>query len=138
MNATTSGSIGDAFAGLSCEKHSSNIARFTPSDTDLIGMFIRLGPSVLRIGGNSVDQNVWTPNDPGQTVDQIAPSDVDALAGFVKAAGWQCLYGVNLGGSAFNAKARATPALAAAKVAYAAQQLGLSPLGVEISNEADL
>jgi hypothetical protein len=72
-------------------------------------MFKLLGPSVLRIGGNSVDKNIWSPNGPGQTAGQIAPSDVASLAAFVKAAGWQCLYGINLGGAATGAT---TPALA--------------------------
>jgi hypothetical protein len=135
VTATAAGSIGPAFAGLSYEKSQLYGPLFSASNTDLIGMFNRLGPSVLRVGGNSVDRNVWTPNGPGQTSGQIAPSDVDSLAAFVKAAGWQCLYGINLGGAATGAT---TPALAAAEVAYAAQQFGSSLLGIEIGNEPDL
>jgi hypothetical protein len=135
VTAAAAGSIGPAFAGLSYEKSKLYGPLFTASNSDLIGMFNRLGPSVLRIGGNSVDRNIWSPNGPGQTAGQIAPSDVDLLAAFVKAAGWQCLYGVNLGGAATGAT---TPALAAAEVAYAAQQLGSSLLGIEIGNEPDL
>src|ERR1700691_1413881 len=132
---TAIGSIGPAFAGLSYEKSKLYGPLFTASNSDLIGMFMRLGPSVLRVGGNSVDRNVWTPNGPGQTAGQIAPSDVDSLAAFVKAVGWQCLYGVNLAGAATGAT---TPALAADEVAYAVQQLGSSLLGIEIGNEPDL
>ena len=135
VSATTSGSIGSAFAGLSYEKSSLTEPLFTASNTDLIGLFDRLGPSILRIGGNSVDRNVWNPNGPGRTSGQIAPSDVASLAAFAKAANWQVLYGVNLGGSATGAT---TPALAAAEVAYAAQQLGSNLLGIEIGNECDL
>jgi hypothetical protein len=135
VTATAAGSIGPAFAGFSYEKSQLYGPLFSTSNTDLIGMFNRLGPSVLRVGGNSVDRNVWTPNGPGQTAGQIAPSDVDSLAAFVKAAGWQCLYGINLGGAATGAT---TPALAAAEVAYAAQQFGSSLLGIEIGNEPDL
>jgi hypothetical protein len=135
VTAAAAGSIGSAFAGLSYEKSSLYEPLFTASNTDLIGLFKRLGPSILRIGGNSVDQNIWTPNGVGQTAGQIAPSDVDAVAAFVKAAGWQCLYGVNLGGAATGAT---TPSLAAAEVAYAAQQFGSSLLGIEIGNEPDL
>lgn len=132
---TVAGSIGPAFAGLSYEKGTLTEPLFTASNNNLIGLFKRLGPSVLRIGGNSVDRNVWTPNGPGQTSGQIAPLDVDAVAGFAKAAGWQVLYGVNLGGAATGAT---TPALAAAEVAYAAQKFGASLLGIEIGNECDL
>jgi hypothetical protein len=135
VTATAAGSIGPAFAGLSYEKSELYGPLFTASNSDLIGMFKRLGPSVLRIGGNSVDKNVWTLNGPGQTPGQIAPSDVASLAAFVKAAGWQCLYGINLGGAATGAT---TPALAAGEVTYAAQQFGSSLLGIEIGNECDL
>jgi hypothetical protein len=135
VTATPASSIGPAFAGLSYEKSQLYGPLFTASNSDLIGMFKRLGPSVLRVGGNSVDRNVWSPNGPGQTPGQIAPSDVASLAAFVKAAGWQCLYGINLGGAA---KGATTPALAAAEVAYSAQQFGPSLLGIEIGNECDL
>ena len=102
VSATAAGSIGPAFAGLSYEKSSinENPYLFTASNTNLIGLFKRIGPSVLRIGGNSVDKNVWNASGTGNTSGQIAPADVASLAAFVKAAGWQCLYGINLGGSA--------------------------------------
>jgi hypothetical protein len=135
ITSAAAGSIGPAFAGLSYEKNKLCSPIFTASNSDLIALFKRIGPSVLRIGGNSVDQNVWTPNGAGQTAGQIAPSDVASFAGFVKAAGWQCLYGINLGGAATGAT---TPALAAAEVAYAAAQFGSSLLGIEIGNECDL
>lgn len=146
ISATSAGSIGSAFAGLSYEKSSINEKPhlFTGSNSNLIGLFKRLGPSVLRIGGNSVDRNVWALNGSGQTSGQIAPSDVNELAAFVKAAGWQCLYGINLGGagpipySNGGFTAATTPALAAAEVAYAASQFGSSLLGIEIGNECDL
>jgi hypothetical protein len=135
VTATAAGSIGPAFAGLSYEKSTLYGPLFSASNSDLIGMFKRLGPSVLRVGGNSVDRNVWSPNGPGQTAGQIAPSDIASLAAFVKAAGWQCLYGINLGGAATGAT---TPGLAAAEVAYAVEQFGSSLLGIEIGNEPDL
>ena len=135
VSAATAGTIGSAFAGLSYEKNTLYEPLFSASNANLIGLFKRLGSSVLRIGGNSVDKNVWTPNGAGQTAGQIAPSDVASLAAFVRAAGWQCLYGINLGGAATGAT---TPALAAAEVAYAVQQFGSSLLGIEIGNECDL
>lgn len=135
VSATGAGAIGPAFAGLSYEKSALYEPLFTGANSNLIGLFKRLGPSVLRVGGNSVDRNVWTASGAGQTAGQIAPSDVAALAAFVKAAGWQCLYGVNLGGAGTGAT---TPALAAAEVAYAVQQFGSSLLGIEIGNECDL
>jgi hypothetical protein len=134
ISAATSGSIEPGFAGLSYEKSSLCEPLFTASNSGLIALFRRLGPSVLRIGGNSVDQSVWTENGLGGTAGQIAPSDVASLAAFVKAAGWQCIYGVNLGGASTGAT---TPELAAAEVAYAAEQFGSSLIGIEIGNECD-
>jgi hypothetical protein len=75
------------------------------------------------------------PNGPGFTTNQTAPSDVDRLAAFVKAVGWQCLYTVNLGGIVTGTT---TVALAAAEVAYVAKAMDSSLLGIEIGNEPDL
>ena len=77
-----------------------------------------------------MDRTTWTPSGKGRTSGQVAPPDIDALAGFLKATGWQILYGVNL--------AQSTPALAAAEVAYAVQSLGSYLYGIEIGNEVDL
>ncbi len=82
---------------------------FSPQNSDAIGLFKLIGPSLLRIGGNSVDKTTWMPNGAGRTSGQVAPSDIDALAGFLQATGWQVLYGTNL--------AQSTPALAAAEIA---------------------
>jgi hypothetical protein len=134
ISATTAGTLTPGFIGLAYEKQSLVTPLFTAASADLIGLFQRLGPSVLRLGGTSVDHSVWTPDGKGQTAGQIAPSDVDALAAFLRAAGWTCIYGVNLGGSATGAT---TPALAAAEVAYVSQQLGSALAGVEIGNECE-
>lgn len=134
IGASTVGSFGQGFVGLAYEKQALYMPLFSAANSDLIGLFARLGPSVLRIGGTSVDENVWTPEGKGQTTGQIAPSDVNSLASFLQATGWTCIYGVNLGGSATGAT---TAALAAAEVAYVAQQLGSSLVGVEIGNECE-
>lgn len=130
VSASVAGAIGAGFAGLSYEKNSMAVPRFAPNNADLIGLFNRLGPSLLRIGGNSVDETQWTPNGAGRTSGGVAPSDIDALAGFLQACGWSVLYGVNL--------ATSTPAAAAAEVAYAVQSLGSSLYAIEIGNEPDL
>lgn len=146
VTATSAGSIGSAFAGLSYEKSTlyESPYLFTGTNANLIALFKLIGPSILRIGGNSVDRNVWTPSGAGQTAGQIALSDVNALAAFVKAAGWQCLYGINLGGAgpvpytSGSVVAATTPALAAEEIAYAYQAFGSSLFGFEIGNECDL
>jgi uncharacterized protein (TIGR03437 family) len=127
---TTIGLIGSGFAGLSYEKGQMANPFFSPQNANAIALFNLIGPSLLRIGGNSVDRTTWMPNGQGRTSGQVAPSDIDALAGFLNATGWQVLYGVNL--------AQSTPALAAAEVAYAVHALGSSLYGIEIGNEVDL
>jgi hypothetical protein len=134
VSATSAGSIGSGFAGLSYEKSMMCGRLFAASNANLVGLFELLGPGVLRLGGFAVDQCVWNPNGAGKTANEIAPADVDSLAGFLKATGWQCIYGVNLGGAA---NGTTTPDLAAAEVAYVAQKLGSSLIGVEIGNECD-
>jgi hypothetical protein len=48
------------------------VPRFAPNNADLIGLFNRLEPSLLRIGGNSVDETQWVPN--GDAVQNLALS----------------------------------------------------------------
>lgn len=134
VSANAAGSIGTEFTGLSYEKSAITGSLFSASNEDLISLFKLLGSGVLRIGGNSVDQCVWSPNGPGRTAGQIAPSDVDALASFLSSAGWRCIYGINLGGAA---KGTTSPEFAAAEAAYVAQKLGSSLAGIEIGNECD-
>jgi hypothetical protein len=130
----TVGTIGHGFMGLAYQKQALTTPTFNSTNSDLIGLFNLLGNGVLRVGGSSVDQNVWTPAGEGQTPGQIAPSDVDALASFLRSTGWTCIYGINLGGSATGAT---SPALAAAEVAYVTQQLGSSLVGVELGHECE-
>jgi len=56
VTTTAAGSIGPGFAGLSYEKAKLHRTLFAAADSDLVGMFKLIGPSVLRIGGNSVDE----------------------------------------------------------------------------------
>jgi hypothetical protein len=135
VTSTAAGSIAPGFVGLSYEKGDLAEPLFTGANTDLMALFTRLGPSVLRIGGSSADYNSWVPDGPGFTTNQTSPPDVDRLAAFVKSVGWQCLYTVSLLGVV---QGTTTPALAAAEVAYVAAKLGPSLIGIEIGNEPDL
>ena len=127
--ATTIGKIGPGFAGLSYEKIHLEDGFFRASNAPLIALFKLLGPSVLRLGGNSVDRTNtdWTPAGAGKTSGQIAKADVDGLAAFAKASGWTVIYGVNLKTS--------TAAVAADEATYAANALGTQLYGFEIGNE---
>ncbi len=130
------GAVGPAFVGLSYEKSHLEDGFFRGDNAPLVAIFQLLGPSILRVGGNSVDESVWQTFDAGTPApDAAAPTvittaDVDGLAAFVKAAGWKVIYGVNLKTS--------SPEAAGAEAAYAAAQLGDSLYGFEIGNEPDL
>ena len=124
------GNVGARFAGFSYEKNRVATSFFRPNNTALIQLFKLLGPGVLRVGGNTADETTWAPGGKGATQPLIAPADVDALAGFAKAAGWTVIYGVNMATNSASA--------AAAEAAYAAKALGPSLAGFEIGNECDL
>jgi hypothetical protein len=130
------GTVRSGMAGFSYEKSRLALGFFRGDNAALIAMFRLLGSSVLRVGGNSVDRSTWNgldagapPSDAGVPAN-ITPADVDALAAFVKAAGWTVIYGVNMKAS--------TPAIAAQEAAYVSGALGSSLYGLEIGNEVDL
>jgi hypothetical protein len=128
VTATAIGAIPSRFMGLSYEKLAMNYGYFHASNHNLIALFRQLGAGVLRLGGGFADSLLWTPSANG-THQQISPTNVRNLAGFLQATGWLCLYTVNL--------ATSTPALAAEEVAFAVPVLGESLLGIEIGNESD-
>ena len=128
VSATGSGTIPARYMGLSYEKTTMSYGYFHASNHHLIALFKLLGPGVLRIGGGSVDRLLWTSEKQGTHL-QVTRQNIKALAGFLEATGWQCLYAVNF--------ARSTPELASEEVAYAASVLGANLLGIEIGNEPD-
>ena len=120
--------LSSAFAGLSYEKSKLTSPLFSGSNIAMISMLRLLGPSVLRIGGNSVDTTSWKGAVSGLT--PILPAQVDLLAAFAQATGWSVIYGINL--------ARNTIANGVDEATYAASRLGSLLLGFEIGNEPDL
>jgi hypothetical protein len=134
--ATKLGTIGPGYVGLSYEKSKLQQGFFRGDNAALVAMLQLLGPSLLRIGGNSVDETVWQTFDAGAPApDAAAPttittSDVDGLAALAKAAGWKVLYGVNMKLS--------SPSVADSEATYAAGSLGGALYGFEIGNECDL
>jgi hypothetical protein len=91
-----------------------------------------LGPSILRIGGNSVDLSWWTSSGeppPAWATSTVTPADLRALQRLLTATGWRVLLGVNLG--------HFEPARVADEASYARKILGPRLLGIEIGNEPD-
>ncbi len=139
--ATSSGQIVPGQAGLSYEKAKLGTPFFSESNATLVGLFRGVGPSLLRLGGNSVDECVFVPDGaslgngssagaPLPTPGVITPSDLERLRGFLDATGWQVLYGINLGQN--------TAARAALEARVAAQILGEHLVAFELGNEPDL
>ncbi|HSD36645.1 MAG TPA: glycosyl hydrolase family 79 C-terminal domain-containing protein [Rhodocyclaceae bacterium] len=120
--------LSSSFTGLSYEKGKLAVPLFTPMNTALINLFKLMGPSILRIGGNSNDKSSWKGTTAGLTV--ITPAQVDALADFLTATGWQVIYSINL--------PQNTLAAAADEAAYVANKLGSKLIGFEIGNEPDI
>lgn len=127
---TLAGTLPPYFMGLSYEKvEFSGQPLFTAANSALVALFNLLGNGVLCIGGNSLDQTLWTPDGLGSTPGQVAPIDVDNLGAFIALTNWKVLYGLNL--------ATSTPALAAAEAAYVQPILGDALIGFHLGNEPD-
>jgi len=130
------GSVGPAFVGLCYEKTKIVLQDlFRPSNKNLLGLLHLIGPGILRIGGDSPDKSVWTPNGRGNVYTQVTPNAVDRLASFLQVSGWRCLYCINL---AYSANGETSPQQAADEVAYVARKLGPMLYGIEIGNEPDV
>jgi len=137
------------FMGLSYE--SGQLAYpdfFSAQNTALIEIFRRLSPSgVLRLGGNLSEFTVWSETepitppeagglvgpDPGHRQPRtftITPRSIRNLQAFLKATGWRCIYGLNLGGG--------TVEQALAEGSFVAKTLGPQLINVQFGNEPDL
>ncbi len=136
------------FVGLSYEvQQLADPSFFSPENSGLIGAFKELSShGVLRLGGNT-SEFAWFQPTPGSPEPQhpairevvgepkaqfyaVTAEAVRNLAGFLKAAGWTCLYGINMGTN--------TPQRAAEEAEFAAKTLGSSLQYFQIGNEVDL
>jgi hypothetical protein len=127
---------GNAFepgaVGLSIEARELSTDHLSAGHYRLVRLMRLLGPSVLRIGGNSVDLSWWTSRaepPPSWATSTVTPTDLHALHGLLSATGWRVLLGVDLG--------HFEPARAADEARIARQILGAGLAGIEIGNEPD-
>ena len=128
---TTGTSLTAGSAGLSFEASDLALPGFTSGN---LASYLRtLGTSVLRIGGNTVDQTYWTSSGetpPSWSIATITPAELTRWAPSPRASGWKVILGVNL--------KHYDPARAGDEAAHAAAALGSSLQAVEIGNEPDL
>jgi hypothetical protein len=127
VSSTDGVGVSNQFAGFSYEKQMVGEDLFSTADTRLVNLFKLLGPNVLRVGGNTVDETTWNPSGAGGSSTQIAPSDVSKLAAFASATGWKVIYGINLKTN--------TVSNAVSEASYAAKALGNNLVAFEIGNE---
>lgn len=125
---------GNAFepgaVGLATETKEFGSGRLSATDIRLVRLMRLLGPSVLRIGGDSVDLSWWTSSSepaPSWAANVVTPADLFVLHLLLAATGWQVLLGVDLG--------HFEPTRVADEARYAKLILGNSLLGIEIGNE---
>ena len=129
---TTGTALTSASAGLSFEADDLTLPGFASGD--LAAYLDTLTPSsVMRIGGNTVDETFWTSTGqsaPSWSIGTITPADLTALAGLAKTSGWKVILGVNM--------KEYDSARAANEAEYAQKDLGSSLEAIEIGNEPDL
>lgn len=141
VDPTRAGYVDESFTGFSYEKDRMAAGTFDASNTALVNMFKLLGHGYLRIGGNLVNHAAWKANGTGGKIGEIAPADVDKLAGFLQATGWKVIYGINGTSRSLSDSdiqrgvVPNTSDNAASEAAYAAQELGSSLVAFEIGNE---
>lgn len=118
--------------GLSIETFELSSLHLRGEHRRLVRLMRLLGPSVLRIGGDSVDVSWWTSRGeppPSWAANTVTPADLSALSGLLAATGWRVLLGVDLGHD--------EPARIADEARYARMILRRRLLGIEIGNEPD-
>jgi hypothetical protein len=123
-------SIPPGAIGLSTETSELTDAHLSATHRWLVTLMRMLGPAVLRIGGDSVDDSWWTTDGepaPAWASYTITPADLTDLRGLLASTGWRTVLGVNL--------AHFEPARAAQEAAQARALLGNRLLAIEVGNE---
>lgn len=116
--------------GLSLEAQELATPDVSASHTSLVALMRRLGPGVLRVGGNSLDYSWWTSDEerpPQWATSVVTPADLTRLRALLAATGWRVVLGVDLG--------HIDPTRAADEARVAERILGSHLLGFEIGNE---
>jgi hypothetical protein len=116
--------------GLSIETSELETDHLSAVHDRLVRLMRLLGPSVLRIGGNSVDFSWWTSSGeppPPWATSTVTPADLSVLRRLLTATGWRVLLGVDLGHFELTR--------AADEARYAREILGADLVGIEFGNE---
>ena len=125
------------FVGLSFEMRELGIGNLDPAKGNTAALLRTLGPSNLRIAGNTLDRDtLWVPEGrpapdplPEWVQDVVRPADLRRLDALLRATGWRTMVGVNVG--------RWDAALGADQAAAMTRILGRRLVAVECGNEPD-
>jgi hypothetical protein len=125
------------FVGLSFEMRELGIGNLDPAKGNTAALLRTLGPSNLRIAGNTLDRDtLWVPEGqqapdplPEWVQDIVRPSDIRRLDALLRATGWRTEVGINVG--------RWDGALGADQAAAMTRILGRRLVAVECGNEPD-
>jgi hypothetical protein len=123
-------SLSGTSIGVSFEATNLLLPAFTSGN--LAAYLKTLGTSVIRIGGNTVDQTFWSATGetaPGWSMGTITDADLARLNTLSESSGWKIVLGVNL--------KHFDPERAADEADHASDILGKSLLAIEIGNEPD-
>jgi hypothetical protein len=93
------------FVGLSYEMRELGVGNLDAGSGNLVALFRTLGPSNIRIAGNTLDRDtLWEPAGrpppdplPSWVADVVTPKDIARLGRFLAATGWRAEVGINVG-----------------------------------------
>ncbi len=147
LGPATGQTVAADFIGLSYENlQLEDPSFFSASNRGLVEQFRNISPrGVLRLGGNTSEFAWWQakPTDkapdrnlvlkdgsrPASYMFAITPETIRQLDSFLRATGWTCIYGLNLG--------YGNPELAAEEARFVAQTLGPRLQYFQVGNEVD-
>ena len=131
------GRLASDAVGLSFEMRELGIGNLDPAKGNVAALFKTLGPSNLRIAGNTLDRDtLWvpagkTPPDPKPVwvEDIVTPGDIQRLRRLLDTTGWKAEVGINVG--------RWDAALGADQAKAMTRILGGKLVAIECGNEPD-
>lgn len=135
--ANPGGRLPGDLVGLSFEMRELGIGNLDARKGNMVQLFRTLGPSNVRISGNTLDRDgIWLAD--GQALPSpqpdwlqhvVTPSDIERLHEFLRVTGWKTEIGINLG--------RWDAAAAADQAKVMTEVLGDQLVAVECGNEPD-
>ncbi len=148
IGGSTDQTVAPDFMGLSYENMQlEDPAFFSPANRGLVEQFRNLAArGVLRLGGNTSEFEWWKASNtdqppnrnlvlkdgsrPASYIYAITPETIRQLDGFLRATGWSCIYGLNLG--------YGTPETVIPEARFVFETLGPRLQYFQIGNEVDL